>query len=146
MANAKVEKAMSSKILEIKNNPLEPKEEPINSCTLELESTFNPDSNSDNNNDKNNGFSSMQIGKNNYDNLNSNLNSEQYIALPDLTKKQTLKWFSNNDEGIMPECVHDTDARFDLRYSGKNAIKLEPYLCTCIDLKIAMKILAITMV
>ncbi|KAG9304475.1 hypothetical protein G9A89_020039 [Geosiphon pyriformis] len=46
----------------------------------------------------------------------------------------------------MPECAHDTDTGFDLRYSGKNAIKLKPHLCTCIDLKIALEILATTMV
>ncbi|KAG9292581.1 hypothetical protein G9A89_006952 [Geosiphon pyriformis] len=46
----------------------------------------------------------------------------------------------------MSECVHDTDAGFDLRYSGKNAIKLEPYSHICINLKIVLKILATTMV
>ncbi|KAG9300805.1 hypothetical protein G9A89_003154 [Geosiphon pyriformis] len=68
-------------------------------------------------------------------------------------KRKTGRVFStakhltiDNDEGIMPECAHDTDARFDLRYLRKNAIKLEPHLCTCIDLKIALEILATTMV
>ncbi|KAG9288703.1 hypothetical protein G9A89_004322 [Geosiphon pyriformis] len=46
----------------------------------------------------------------------------------------------------MPECVHDTDAEFDLRYPGKDAIKLEPHSCTCIDLKVALKIPATTMI
>ncbi|KAG9306720.1 hypothetical protein G9A89_004267 [Geosiphon pyriformis] len=46
----------------------------------------------------------------------------------------------------MPEHVYNTDAEFDLRYPGKDAIKLEPNLCTCIDLKIALKILATTIV
>ncbi|KAG9287265.1 hypothetical protein G9A89_008895 [Geosiphon pyriformis] len=46
----------------------------------------------------------------------------------------------------MPECVHNIDARFDLRYLEKDAIKLEPHLCTCINLKIALEILATTMV
>ncbi|KAG9288801.1 hypothetical protein G9A89_023098 [Geosiphon pyriformis] len=108
-------------------------EEPISSCALELESISNPNSDSDNNDNKNN-------------DSNSNSNYEQYIALLDLTKKQKLKWFSNNDEDIMPECAHDTNAEFDLRYLKKNFIKLEPYLYTCIDLKIALKILATTMV
>ncbi|KAG9303469.1 hypothetical protein G9A89_013796 [Geosiphon pyriformis] len=58
----------------------------------------------------------------------------------------TLKWFSDNKEGIMPEHVHDTDAEFDLRYPGKEAIKLEPHLCTYIDLKVAIEISATTMV
>ncbi|KAG9297626.1 hypothetical protein G9A89_011141 [Geosiphon pyriformis] len=46
----------------------------------------------------------------------------------------------------MPERVHDTDAGFDLRYPGKDAIKLELHSCTCIDLKIALEIPATTMV
>ncbi|KAG9290887.1 hypothetical protein G9A89_011037 [Geosiphon pyriformis] len=46
----------------------------------------------------------------------------------------------------MPERVHDTNAGFDLRYPRKNAIKLEPHSCICIDLKIALEIPATTMV
>ncbi|KAG9293302.1 hypothetical protein G9A89_007548 [Geosiphon pyriformis] len=46
----------------------------------------------------------------------------------------------------MPECVHDTDAGFDLKYPEKDAIKLEPHSCTCIDLKIALEIPATTIV
>ncbi|KAG9306359.1 hypothetical protein G9A89_018242 [Geosiphon pyriformis] len=126
------------------------KKKPINSCTSELESSSNPDSNFDNNNNENNSSNSIQNGYNNDNNSNSNSNSdsnyEQYIALSDLTKKQELKWFSDNDEGIMPECVHNIDAEFDLRYPGKDAIKLEPHLRTCINLKIALEILATTIV
>ncbi|KAG9303836.1 hypothetical protein G9A89_018733 [Geosiphon pyriformis] len=98
---------------------------PISSCTLELESIFNPDSNF--NNDDNN-------------------NTKQYIVLSDLTKDQKLKWFSNNDEGIMPECAYDTDAEFNLRYLRKDFIKLESHLHICIDLKIALEISATTIV
>ncbi|KAG9301499.1 hypothetical protein G9A89_008351 [Geosiphon pyriformis] len=46
----------------------------------------------------------------------------------------------------MPECVHNTDTEFNLRYLGKEAIKLEPNSCTYIDLKIALEILTTTMV
>ncbi|KAG9306992.1 hypothetical protein G9A89_000906 [Geosiphon pyriformis] len=46
----------------------------------------------------------------------------------------------------MPKCAHDTNAGFDLRYSEKEVIKLEPNLHTCIDLKIALEILATTIV
>ncbi|KAG9291632.1 hypothetical protein G9A89_022051 [Geosiphon pyriformis] len=46
----------------------------------------------------------------------------------------------------MPECAHDTDARFDLRYPEKEAIQLEPHSHTCIDLKIALEILATTII
>ncbi|KAG9290324.1 hypothetical protein G9A89_007055 [Geosiphon pyriformis] len=46
----------------------------------------------------------------------------------------------------MPECAHNTDTRFDLRYSGKDVIKLEPHLRTCIDLKVALEIPAKTMI
>ncbi|KAG9287781.1 hypothetical protein G9A89_017376 [Geosiphon pyriformis] len=124
-------------------------EEPINNCASESKSSFNFDSNSDNNN-KNNGFSSIQNGYNNDNDSNLDSNSDsnykQYIALSDLTKEQELKWFSDNNEDIMPERVHDTDTGFDLRYPGKDAIKLEPHLCTYINLKIALEIPATTMV
>ncbi|KAG9295663.1 hypothetical protein G9A89_002981 [Geosiphon pyriformis] len=127
-----------------------PKEEkPISSCTLESESPINRNLNS-NNDDDNNGSSSIQNGNNNDNDSNSDTNSdlnyEQYIVLPDLSKKQELKWYSDNGEGIMPERVHDTDARFDLRYPGKDAIKLEPHSRTCLDLKIALEIPATTIV
>ncbi|KAG9286223.1 hypothetical protein G9A89_014209 [Geosiphon pyriformis] len=122
----------------------------ISSCTLELESLFNPDSNSDNDDDENNGSSSIQNGNNNDNNINSDSNSnsnyEQYIALSNLTKEQELKWFSNNNKGIMPEHVHNTNAGFDLKYPRKDVIKLEPYSCICIDLKIVLEIPATTMV
>ncbi|KAG9295053.1 hypothetical protein G9A89_017847 [Geosiphon pyriformis] len=95
-------------------------DEPISNCILESEPIFNPDSNSDNNNNENNSSSSIQYDNKNNNNSDSNLNSEQYIALPDLTK-------NNNDKGIRPEHVYDTDARFDLRYLRKDAIKLEPH-------------------
>ncbi|KAG9299276.1 hypothetical protein G9A89_013924 [Geosiphon pyriformis] len=125
-------------------------EEPINSCASESKLSSNPDSNFNNNNNENNGSSSVQNGYNNDNDSNSDSNSnsnyEQYITLPDLTKEQKLKWFSDKNESIMPEHVHDTDARFDLRYPEKNAIKLEPHSCICIDLKIALEILATTIV
>ncbi|KAG9301147.1 hypothetical protein G9A89_012530 [Geosiphon pyriformis] len=125
-------------------------EEPISSCASELESIFNPDLNSDNDDDKNTSSSSIQYGNINNNNSNSDLNSDpdykQYIALPDLAKKQELKWFSNNNEGIMPERAHNTNAGFNLRYPGKKAIQLEPHSHTCIDLKIALEILATTIV
>ncbi|KAG9306627.1 hypothetical protein G9A89_004824 [Geosiphon pyriformis] len=124
--------------------------EPISSCTSESELPLDPDSNPDNDDDENNGSSSIQNGNNNDNNINSDSNSnssyEQYIALPDLTKKQELKWFSNNNKGIMSEHVHNTDARFDLRYSGTEAIKLEPQSRICIDLKVALEIPATTIV
>ncbi|KAG9288351.1 hypothetical protein G9A89_021382 [Geosiphon pyriformis] len=124
--------------------------EPINNCASESESICNSNSNSNNDDNKNTSSSSIQYGNNNDTDSNSDLNSdtkyEQYIAIPNLTRKLELKWFSNNDEGIIPECVHDTDVRFDLRYPEKEAIKLEPHLRTCIDLKIALEIPATTMV
>ncbi|KAG9303575.1 hypothetical protein G9A89_018471 [Geosiphon pyriformis] len=46
----------------------------------------------------------------------------------------------------MSECIHDTDIEFNLRYLEKDPIKLEPYSCTYIDLKIALEIPATTMV
>ncbi|KAG9289110.1 hypothetical protein G9A89_022419 [Geosiphon pyriformis] len=121
-------------------------EEPISRCTSESESIFNLNSNSDNDNNKNNSFSSTQWGNEKYSNLNANSNPETYITLFDLTKEQELKWFSNNNKGIMPERAHDTDARFDLRYLRKDPIKLELHSCTCIDLKVALEISATIMV
>ncbi|KAG9291663.1 hypothetical protein G9A89_022082 [Geosiphon pyriformis] len=124
-------------------------EKPISNCASESESSINRNSNSDNDNN-NNGSSSIQNGNNNNNDSNSDSNSdtnyEQYIALPNLSKEQELKWYSNNGEGIMPEYMYNTDAGFDLRYLGKEAIKLKPHSCTCIDLKIVLEILATTMV
>ncbi|KAG9300152.1 hypothetical protein G9A89_010562 [Geosiphon pyriformis] len=71
---------------------------------------------------------------------------EQYIVLSDLTKKQKLKWFNDNNESIMPKCAHDINAGFDLRYLRKNTIKLEPHSCICIDLKVILEIPATIMV
>ncbi|KAG9303072.1 hypothetical protein G9A89_000076 [Geosiphon pyriformis] len=124
-------------------------EEPISSCVSELELLINHDPDFDDD-DKNTSSSSVQNDNDNKDDSNSdsnsNLNHKQYIALPDLSKEQELKWYSNNGEGIMLECAHDTDAGFDLRYPRTEAIKLEPHTCTCIDLKVALEILATTMV
>ncbi|KAG9291759.1 hypothetical protein G9A89_012044 [Geosiphon pyriformis] len=123
--------------------------EPISSCALESESLINRDSDSDDD-DKNTDSSFIQNDnddKNNSDSdSNSNLNYEQYIVLPDLSKEQELKWYSNNGEGIMPEHAHDTDVGFDLRYSRKETIKLEPHSHIYIDLKIVLEIPATTMV
>ncbi|KAG9297600.1 hypothetical protein G9A89_007675 [Geosiphon pyriformis] len=62
-----------------------------------------------------------------------------------MVPEQELKWFSNNNEGIMPEYTHNTDAKFNLRYPKKDAIKLKPHLHTYIDLKIALEIPTTTM-
>ncbi|KAG9285376.1 hypothetical protein G9A89_010851 [Geosiphon pyriformis] len=118
----------------------------MNNCTSELESTFNPNSNSNNNNDENNSSSSAPNSNKNDNNSNFDSNPETFITLSDFSKKQELKWFSNNDKSIMPEHAHDTDVGFDLRYPKKDPIKLEPHLCTCIDLKIALEIPVTTIV
>ncbi|KAG9307376.1 hypothetical protein G9A89_017205 [Geosiphon pyriformis] len=124
-------------------------EKPISSCASESELLINCDSDFDND-DKNTSSSSIQNGNDNKDDPNSDSNSDlnykQYIALSDLSKEQELKWYSDNGKGIMPECVHDTDAGFDLRYPGTEVIKLKPHTRTCIDLKVALEILATTMV
>ncbi|KAG9292930.1 hypothetical protein G9A89_016292 [Geosiphon pyriformis] len=46
----------------------------------------------------------------------------------------------------MSEHAHNTDAGFDLKYPEKDLIKLEPHLCICINLKIALEIPATTIV
>ncbi|KAG9306039.1 hypothetical protein G9A89_020234 [Geosiphon pyriformis] len=103
-------------------------DKPISNCASESESTFNPNSNSDNDDDKNNSSSSTLNSHEIYDDSNFNSNPKTFIALPDLIKEQELKWFSNNSKGIMSEHMHSTDAKFDLRYPEKDAIKLEPHL------------------
>ncbi|KAG9307080.1 hypothetical protein G9A89_016908 [Geosiphon pyriformis] len=103
-------------------------DKPISNCASELDSSS--------------ALNSNEI----YNDSNFNSNPETFITLSDLTKKQELKWFSNNGKGIMPKHVHNTDAEFNLRYPGKDAIKLEPHSRTCIDLKIALEIPATTMV
>ncbi|KAG9286792.1 hypothetical protein G9A89_012342 [Geosiphon pyriformis] len=102
--------------------------EPISNCISESESIFNSDSNSDNDNDENNDFSSTQNGNENISDSDSNSNPKIYIVLSDLSKEQELKCYSDNNESIMPECVHDTNTGFDLKYLEKEAIKLEPNL------------------
>ncbi|KAG9303545.1 hypothetical protein G9A89_018441 [Geosiphon pyriformis] len=71
---------------------------------------------------------------------------EHYQHLAPTRKEQKQCLEHNNGKGIMPEHMHNTNAGFDLRYPGKDAIKLEPHLCTCIDLKIALEIPATTMI
>ncbi|KAG9289689.1 hypothetical protein G9A89_014424 [Geosiphon pyriformis] len=46
----------------------------------------------------------------------------------------------------MPERAHNINAEFDPKYLGKEAIKLESYSCTCINLKIVLKIPVTTIV
>ncbi|KAG9291784.1 hypothetical protein G9A89_012069 [Geosiphon pyriformis] len=69
-------------------------EEPISSCASESESLIKCNPDFDNNNE-NTGSSSVQNDNDNKDdsNLDSNsdLNYEQYIVLPDLSKEQELK-------------------------------------------------------
>ncbi|KAG9284345.1 hypothetical protein G9A89_023602 [Geosiphon pyriformis] len=158
MVNTKVEGTMPSEILEIKNNS----PEPVNIILVpNPDAFFDIETNSEDfhkhyqnlaltRKEQEECSSSIQNSDNNDNDSNSDSNSdlkyEQYIAISDLIRELELKWFSDNNEGIMSECVHNTDAGFDLRYPGKNAIKLEPHLCICIDLKIALKISATTMV
>ncbi|KAG9302593.1 hypothetical protein G9A89_007297 [Geosiphon pyriformis] len=119
---------------------------PISNCALKSELMFNSGSNSNNNDNKNNKSSSIQNCHENNNNLDSNSNPKQYIMLFNLTKEQKFKWFSNNNEGIMPKHTHDTNTGFDLRYPRKEVIKLELYLHICINLKVALEILTKTIV
>ncbi|KAG9299979.1 hypothetical protein G9A89_009707 [Geosiphon pyriformis] len=119
---------------------------PINSCISELKSTFNPDSNFDNDDNKNNSSSLAQNDYENNNDLNFDSNPETYIALLDFSKKQELRWYSDNNESIMLKQAHDTDAGFNLRYLGKDPIKLEPHSHICIDLKVVLEIPTTTMI
>ncbi|KAG9299779.1 hypothetical protein G9A89_013139 [Geosiphon pyriformis] len=51
-----------------------------------------------------------------------------------------LKYFDNHDQGIRPEKAHEIDARYDLRYSEKDILILQPKSLTKINLKIALEI------
>ncbi|KAG9304669.1 hypothetical protein G9A89_021449 [Geosiphon pyriformis] len=51
-----------------------------------------------------------------------------------------LKYFDNYGQGIRPEKAHEIDAGYDLRYSGKDTLVLQPKFLTKINLKIALKI------
>ncbi|KAG9285980.1 hypothetical protein G9A89_022656 [Geosiphon pyriformis] len=61
-----------------------------------------------------------------------NTKTEQYLVYSNLSKKLELKWYSDNEEGICPEKVHDTNAA--------------PHSFVKIDLKIVLEILVSTMV
>ncbi|KAG9292940.1 hypothetical protein G9A89_016302 [Geosiphon pyriformis] len=93
---------------------------PISSCASELESIFNSNLNSNNNDDENNSFSSTQNGNENNNNLDSNSNFETFITLFDLIKEQELKWFSNNNEDIMPE-YNDSEKAYIIEPNEKIA-------------------------
>ncbi|KAG9306529.1 hypothetical protein G9A89_004726 [Geosiphon pyriformis] len=135
MALTKIKEALPEEIKTIKNNPIELDWSPNPNIVLE---PMDPEQFHDS--------SFIQNGNKNNNDLYSDSNPKTYIAFSDLSKKQELKWFSNNNEDIMPEQAHNTNAGFDLRYPGKDVIKLEPYSCTCIDLKVALEIPATTMV
>ncbi|KAG9291430.1 hypothetical protein G9A89_021849 [Geosiphon pyriformis] len=118
MAITKIEEAPPEEIREIKDNPPEPikldwDSEPVinlldpeqfhehyqelaptkeeQDCASELESTFNPDSNSDNDNNENNSSSFTPNSNENYNDSNFDLNPKTFIAFSDLTKKQEFK-------------------------------------------------------
>ncbi|KAG9307778.1 hypothetical protein G9A89_023343 [Geosiphon pyriformis] len=72
--------------------------------------------------------------------------TEQYLTYLDLSKELELKWYSNNEERICPERVHDTDASFNLQYPGQSPIIIAPHSLVKIDLKIALEISVSTMI
>ncbi|KAG9288064.1 hypothetical protein G9A89_017659 [Geosiphon pyriformis] len=51
-----------------------------------------------------------------------------------------LKYFNNNGQGIKPEKAHEIDAGYNLQYSGKDTLVLQPNSLTKINLKIAFEI------
>ncbi|KAG9301058.1 hypothetical protein G9A89_015794 [Geosiphon pyriformis] len=117
MAYAKAEGVTISKLLEIKNNPLS-LPEPKYVQTFDIFGNIKNDS--------------KEFHK-------------HYQQLAPTREEQKHPIIDNNED-IISECMHDTDTEFDLRYSRKDAIKVEPNSHTCIDLKIALEILATTMV
>ncbi|KAG9301762.1 hypothetical protein G9A89_003309 [Geosiphon pyriformis] len=71
---------------------------------------------------------------------------EHYQTLAPTKEEQEQHLYSDNNKSIIPECAHDIDAGFDLRYPKKDAIKLKPHSHTCIDLKVALEIPTTTIV
>ncbi|KAG9290352.1 hypothetical protein G9A89_007083 [Geosiphon pyriformis] len=57
-----------------------------------------------------------------------------------------LKYFDNHGQGIRPEKAHEIDAGYNLRYSEKDTLVLQPKSLTKINLKIALEILPEAMV
>ncbi|KAG9292693.1 hypothetical protein G9A89_008281 [Geosiphon pyriformis] len=51
-----------------------------------------------------------------------------------------LKYFDNHGQGIRPEKAYKIDVGYDLRYSGKNTLVLQPKFLTKINLKITLEI------
>ncbi|KAG9302405.1 hypothetical protein G9A89_011455 [Geosiphon pyriformis] len=51
-----------------------------------------------------------------------------------------FKYFDNNRQRIKPKKAHELDAEYNLRYSGKDTLVLQPKSLTKINLKIALKI------
>ncbi|KAG9307402.1 hypothetical protein G9A89_017231 [Geosiphon pyriformis] len=51
-----------------------------------------------------------------------------------------LKYFDNHGQGIRPEKAHEIDAGYNLRYSEKDTLVLQPKSLTKINLKITLKI------
>ncbi|KAG9299843.1 hypothetical protein G9A89_003387 [Geosiphon pyriformis] len=51
-----------------------------------------------------------------------------------------LKYFDNHGQGIRPEKAHEIDAEYDLRYSEKDTLILQPKFLTKINLKITLEI------
>ncbi|KAG9289246.1 hypothetical protein G9A89_002589 [Geosiphon pyriformis] len=81
-----------------------------------------------------------------FQNPTEDTETEQYLTYPNLSKKLELKWYSDNEEGICPKRAHDTDASFDLQYSGQSSIIIAPHSLVKINLKIALEISVSTMV
>ncbi|KAG9306737.1 hypothetical protein G9A89_004446 [Geosiphon pyriformis] len=57
-----------------------------------------------------------------------------------------LKYFDNYGQGIRPEKAHKINAGYDLRYSRKDTLVLQPKFLTKINLKIVLEILPGAMV
>ncbi|KAG9305103.1 hypothetical protein G9A89_007743 [Geosiphon pyriformis] len=57
-----------------------------------------------------------------------------------------LKYFDNHGQEIRPKKAHKINARYDLKYSGKDTLVLQPKSLTKINLKIALEILPEAMV
>ncbi|KAG9293142.1 hypothetical protein G9A89_010479 [Geosiphon pyriformis] len=113
MTNAKVEDALSSKILKIKNNP---------SKLVDIILISNLDA-----------FLDIETD------LEKFYKHYQNLAPTKKEQEQYLKEI-NTQLCIMSEHIHNTDVEFDLKYFRKDVIKLELHAHICIDLKYILAI------
>jgi hypothetical protein len=75
-----------------------------------------------------------------YYNTTEENKNEEKEELEEKSANLMIKVYNDNDKGKMPERAHETDAGFDLRYPGEEAILVQPYRTIMIDLFLAIEV------